>query len=570
MDRTLAAAAAIGLTALASGASALIYPVTNTNDAGAGSLRQAILSANANPGADAILFQIPGDGLHVIAPLSELPQITGSTTISGLTEEDADCNGWPPTLRVVIDGFQAGANASGLTVVGDDVIVAGLVLRNFDAFGLELQNNENVRVRCNFIGTSAAGSFALGNGSGGILVFSSVDSEIGGSTAIYRNLISGNGGAGVDIAGLSEGTEVIGNYIGTDASGMAAVPNEIGVRSYSADVTIGGVPPAGGNLISGNTGTGILIFGDDAGGNLVFGNRIGLDAEDEPTLGNLSGVTVNGGATAAQIGSPELGGLGNEIAGNQSHGVHLFNDETTLGISIRDNDIYENGGLGIALDGSGSDPTPNDPGDADEGPNRLQNFPEIESATQDGEAPVDFAYFVDSDPAHAGYPLTVDVYASLSGQGRTLLASDTFDASDHAAGVAKHLLIFVFFVAGGTPELAATATDAAGNTSEFSASVTVPEPGGSAALAGAAAAALARLRLRGRTARARPRSSGPSIGARAEQEWRVEGHEAAEREAPGARREDQQRRGRRGREAGRDPRERGRVHKRVEERASRR
>jgi hypothetical protein len=498
--RTPALTAAIGVVVLvASPASALIYYVTNTNDAGAGSLRQAILNANANAGADGILFTIPGNGLHVITPLSELPPLTGSTTLSGLTEEGADCNGWPPTLRVVIDGFQAGANASGLSVFGDDTIIAGLVLRNFSGFGLELQNNENVRVRCNFIGTSADGSLALGNGAGGIMVFSSVNSTIGGTSPIYRNLISGNeGAAGIDVAGFSDGTEVIGNYIGTDATGMAALPNAIGVRSASAEVTIGGAPPQGGNLISGNTGSGVLILGGDARGNLVFGNRIGLDASGEPTLGNQTGVAVNAGATEALIGSPELGGLGNEIAGNVSHGVHLFNDDTTLGVSIRDNSIYENGGLGIALAGSGSDPTPNDPGDADEGPNRLQNFPEIASATQDGEAPIDIAYSVPSDPDHVTYPLTVDVYAARGGQGSVLLGSDTFDEADHAAGVPKHLLLFVFVVGGDPLELVATATDAEGNTSEFSPAVTVPEAATSPLAGAAALAALAtRRRQRG-------------------------------------------------------------------------
>lgn len=497
MGRALALLVAIGVSAAAGPAHAAIYTVTNTNDAGVGSLRQAIQNANVNPGADAIFFEIPGSGLHVLTPLSELPPITGSMTITGLTEDDADCATWPPELRIVIDGFQAGANASGLVVFGDDVIVTGLVLRNFSGYGLELQNNENVRVRCNLIGTSADGSFALGNGAGGIQVFSSVNSTIGSTATIYRNLISGNGGPGVDIAGLSAGTEVIGNYIGTDATGMAALPNTAGVASSSADVTVGGVPPAGGNLISGNTGAGVLIVGDGASGNLVFGNRIGLDAKGEPTLGNSSGVAVNAGATGAMVGSPELGGLGNEIAGNVFHGVLLFNDETTLGNSIRDNSIHDNGGLGIALAGAGSDPTPNDPGDADEGPNRLQNFPEIASATQDGEAPIDVAYFVPSDPANAAYPLTIDVYTARDGQGVARIGSDTFDEADHAAGVPQHLFLFVFSVGPDPLELVATATDAEGNTSEFSAAVTVPEPGAAWLAAAALAALAARRRARG-------------------------------------------------------------------------
>ena len=457
-------------------ASAAVFQVTNTNDAGAGSLRQAILDANANPGPHGIQFAIPGDALHVISPLSELPPILNQTIVTGLTEEGAECLTWPPTLRVLIDGAQAGANASGLSVFADDSLVVGLVIRNFSGFGLEIQNNQRVAVRCNFIGTSATGTVALPNAGGGILVFSSVNSQIGGTSPSERNLISGNGSAGISIAGNSNGTEVIGNYIGTDLDGMAALPNLGGVTVSAPEVTIGGFAPDGGNLISGNGGSGVLIVGASASGVLVFGNRIGLDAEGEPTLGNSTGISANAGANDALIGSTLLPNLGNEIAGNQNHGVNLFNDETTLGISIRGNRIFDNGGLGIALDGAGFTPTPNDPGDADTGPNQLQNFPEIASATA-GEGGLDVAYFVPSDPAHSSYPLTIDLYlADADGEeGRTWLDSDVFDEADHAAGTPKHLLTSVLFV-GDLPQVVATATDDDGNTSEFSAPVTVPEP----------------------------------------------------------------------------------------------
>jgi len=482
---------------LGDAAAAAVFQVTNTSNAGPGSLRQAILDANANPGPHAIQFAIPGGGLHVITPLTELPPLLVPTIVSALTEDGAECLTWPPTLRVVLDGSQAGDGASGLRIFADDSLVIGLVIRNFDGWGLEIQNNEEVGVRCNFIGTSSDGTTAAGNGSGGVFVFSSVNSEIGGASESQRNLISGNGGDGVAIAGNSNATEVIGNYIGTDVAGMAPLPNATGVRVASADVTIGGFAPNGTNLLSGNTGAGLLIQGDGASGVLVFGNRIGLDAEGEPTLGNATGIVLSGGPTGARIGAPLLPSLGNEIAGNAIHGVNLFSDETTLGIAIRGNAIFGNGGLGIALDGAGFAPTPNDPGDADEGPNRLQNFPEIASATA-GEDGLDIAYLVPSDPANASYPLTVDFYLSdADGEGRSWLGAQLFDEADHAAGTPK-IFSKLLLLAGEPPHVVATATDAEGNTSEFGAPVLVPEP---AAAPLAALAALAAAHAR----RARPR-----------------------------------------------------------------
>ncbi|MFK8067883.1 MAG: DUF4347 domain-containing protein, partial [Gammaproteobacteria bacterium] len=77
------------------------YTVTNTNDAGAGSLRQAIIDANANVGADTIEFDIAGSGTQVIALSSALDTITEEVTIDGTTQ-----TGWVEGsfLPIVIDG----------------------------------------------------------------------------------------------------------------------------------------------------------------------------------------------------------------------------------------------------------------------------------------------------------------------------------------------------------------------------------------------------------------------------------------------------------------------------------
>ncbi len=166
----------------------------------------------------------------------------------------------------------------------------------------------------------------------------------------------------------------------------------------------------------------------------------------------------------------------------------------------------------LALDESWTDPTPNDPGDEDEGPKRLEDFPELVSASQNCEAPIEFEYFVDSIPGNSGYPTTVDFYvADVNDQaGRSWIASDEFEAADFMASEPVGFSIFLSFTDAGPHEL--IATDAEGNTTEFSPPVTVPEPRMGAAFAALALSGLARRRRRGREAEGVRRGRGPCRG----------------------------------------------------------
>ena len=90
------------------------YTVTSTGDNGAGTLRQAILDANAHPGSDDIHFAITGSEVHTIAPASPLPAMTGPGTIDGYTQTGALANSNPTgqglntVLKIEIDCTGAG------------------------------------------------------------------------------------------------------------------------------------------------------------------------------------------------------------------------------------------------------------------------------------------------------------------------------------------------------------------------------------------------------------------------------------------------------------------------------
>ena len=99
-------------------ANAASFVVTNIDDQGQGSLRQAILDANANLGADDITFAIPASGAQTISPQSPLPAITEQVSIDATTQPGAGCDVWPPTLLIRLEGSGAVSNPPGQPVAG--------------------------------------------------------------------------------------------------------------------------------------------------------------------------------------------------------------------------------------------------------------------------------------------------------------------------------------------------------------------------------------------------------------------------------------------------------------------
>lgn len=297
--------------------------VTNTSASGLGSLQQAILDANASSGLDTIIFQVPGPGVHTITPASALPSITDSVVIDGTTQP-----GFSGMPVIEIDGANAGLATDGLSLAAGSNTIRGLIINRFGGAGLSIQAASGTNViQGNFIGTDATGSVGRGNGraptqSGGVWIRGS-GNLIGGLHTTNRNLISGNGGAGVYLQNCA-GNTVQGNLIGTSASGTAVLGNSSsGVSLNNAGGNqIGGASAAARNVISGNGGSGILLTGAGSTENLVQGNYIGTDASGSVAIANAGdGVTISAAASNT-IGGPSVGAR-NLLSGNNQGGVGL-------------------------------------------------------------------------------------------------------------------------------------------------------------------------------------------------------------------------------------------------------
>ena len=320
------------------------FTVTNTADSGSGSLRQAILDANANSGLDTIAFQIPGAGVRTIAPLSTLPPLTDPVSIDGTTQP-----GFASLPLIELNGTSAGGNA-GLRLLGGGCTVRGLAINRFLTDGIDISGPGTNLVAGNFIGTDATGLLARGNASEGILISGSSGNLIGGTNAADRNLISGNADAGVYI--LNGGSnKVIGNYIGTTVAGTVRLGNtNNGVAIYnSGGNTVGGANGAFRNLISGNRGSGVYLFGAGSSGNSVSGNYIGTDPAGALSLSNLGdGITLS--AAVNNVIGGTAAGAGNLISGNAKAGLSLASG--SVGNLVQGNFIGTDGTGKLALGNS--------------------------------------------------------------------------------------------------------------------------------------------------------------------------------------------------------------------------
>jgi hypothetical protein len=284
-------------------------------------------------------------------------------------------------LKVQLNGTDAGP-VNGLVIQAADSTITGLVINRFIGNGVLISGpgaTDN-KVLGNFVGTNASGTEPLGNGGEGVEIFNASDNTVGGARAAARNVISGNTDDGVEFQGATLGNEVLGNFIGTKANGIEALGNgNDGVHILGEGNTVGGTISNTRNVISGNGGDGVDLQGINTKDNKIEGNFIGTKASSTQDLGNgEDGVNIRDGAFDNTIGGT-ASGAGNRIAHNVQDGVSIASD---TGNRVLSNFIFSNTGLGIDLGTSGVTANDIEDDDADTGANNLQNFPFIATATR--------------------------------------------------------------------------------------------------------------------------------------------------------------------------------------------
>ncbi len=331
-------------------------------------------------------------------------------------------------------------NGAQQTVIGGDTSGEGNVISGNDENGVWIHGTSTMSntISGNYIGTDASGSGDLGNSYTGVLIYRASQNMIGGDTSAERNVISGNDDHGVQVV-LSEAMSntISGNYIGTDVSGSVDLGNGdfgVTIADGAHNNTIGGDTPGERNTISGNDGSGVEIHGSGTMNNTISGNYIGTDSSGSSDLGNdWFGVKFWGGAQNNVIGGDTVG-EGNVIAFNDI-GVRV-DGATTTGNTITENSIHSNAGLGIDLLSGG---------------NTELTAPTIALADC-------CLLYRGTAPNNA----TVELFTDPDEEGKTYLTTVSADGGgDWSFWDSFTLDTYV----------TATATDGAGNTSEFSTQV---------------------------------------------------------------------------------------------------
>lgn len=273
-------------------------------------------------------------------------RIFGNLIGTDVTGAAALSNGW--------NGIQL--NSADETQIGATSPLARNVIAGNRLAGI-LADGDGALIQGNYIGTNAAASAALRNGTSGILGQFGTNVTIGGSFTPARNIISGNGGDGVLLTAALGSYNVQGNYIGIDGRGATRIPNGTsGISVNAGSHIIGGVTPGGRNVISGNRSAGIHVAGVQAEGNVVRGNFIGLDATGSVALGNgFEGIFLDG-APNNRIGGTSFGER-NVISGNGT-GIRIRGSGATgnlvrgnfIGTDWSGSIVVGNGGVGVLVE----------------------------------------------------------------------------------------------------------------------------------------------------------------------------------------------------------------------------
>ena len=410
--------------------------------------------------------------------------------------------------------LRSGNNSVGGQAAGSRNIISG------NYIGIEISGNTSsgCSIKGNYIGLNAAGNAALANTTGISLISSANNSIIGGPNPSDRNIISGNAIRGLSVTGTShtiqnnyiglnpagngiikngnEGIRFNGNLLGTQVSentisGNGTVStsainvnfnsannvhffnNKVGtlpdgntgvtnigvglVLNNSSTNTIGGVSEIDGNII-GNHNLNAVTMVFNCSNNTFSYNKIGVGIDGVSDIGNgLIGIANSGSNSNNLI-------TNNTIANNQK-GIEL---NPALGIPINmaivENSIYDNSVIGIDLIGT----TENDVDDADTGVNNLQNTPEISAINYLGGNMIEVTYTVTSSETNSLYPLLINFFGAVNGQGKFFVGSDSYTVP----GIKTVTLNLPNgFDPNDYDNIVATATDANANTSEFGISI---------------------------------------------------------------------------------------------------
>ncbi|MCX6182456.1 MAG: gliding motility-associated C-terminal domain-containing protein [Bacteroidetes bacterium] len=430
--------------------------VTNTNDAGAGSFRAVLASAN---NGDVIKFNIPGPGPYTIKPLTAY-SFTKQVTIDGTNGLGKPGIEFDGSLSTSVSGFDLNA------IGGSGTVIQGLVMNNFsynpipaidyNATAILITKATDVTVRNCYIGTDITGTTAKPN-KHGIWINGSSNNVIGGPNAIDGNLISGNlvrGVWGSAQGGSATNNTVENNKVGININGTA-LPNITGVE-FNLNAKNNLIQH---NNVSYNYGD-ALSFNQGSTGNRIYGNicsyngEHGVDFLNGDVTNSVVGVDFNG------IGEP------NQIFNNGAAGVfvsewfdgNVYNYGAPSKITVRKNSIYCNAVKGIAL--------------------TEKTGPFTSASGNNGKLPpvIDMTSNEEKTFGTATPGDIVDIYKadncnacnSGNSQGKTWLSSITVGASgtwsytNSTPGGAKCYSLLV------------TATNALGNTSEFSGICTRP------------------------------------------------------------------------------------------------